>query len=194
MSAQEFLVWDNLIFYLALVVGMAFMAATFFGFDGDFEGVDADADVETSVAMRALSIFGIGKCPISIIIFSGLLIFSGTGIVLNLFMPPMLRIFSIGAAVFAMFFFTRIIASVVARIMPNTETYEVKPDNFIGLEGTVLTRTDNKFGTVKVRDSTGTLHTLTVKTLNDEVYKVHQKVLVLEFKDNAYYVADPLEI
>jgi hypothetical protein len=96
MTIQEVLAWYNVIFYVAIIMGMAFVlvSAMGLGADGDADlDVDGDGELdmevetdghgESDVFQKVLSLFGVGRCPLSIVIFSALLIFGGTGVILN---------------------------------------------------------------------------------------------------------------
>jgi hypothetical protein len=54
----------------------------------------------------------------------------------------------------------RILASVMTRIMPATETYAVSLDQLVGKWGETITTIDETFGQAHVHDDAGVLHTV----------------------------------
>lgn len=199
---QEMLVWYNVLFYVALIIGVAFVLVGIMGVD--FGGPDADFDMDAEVDgnvehegafTKALSVLGLGRCPLSIVMFSALLIFGGTGFVFNQFLAPTFAVVSVVLAFVAMVFGTGFVAKTVSRFMPQTETYAIEPDHLIGLTGRVHVTVSETFGQVLVRDHQGSLHTLNARAYKGTVHPVGKRVFVVEHKDRVFYVDDnPQEI
>lgn len=205
MTIQEALAWYNVIFYVAIILGMAFVFVSTLGLgadgDADLDGdgeldmeVETDGHGESDIFQKVLSLFGVGRCPLSIVIFSALLIFGGTGVILNFIFAPMLAWVSVVGATVSMLFLTRFVAVTVSAFMPNTETYAIEPEHLIGTTGKVVIAVSTTFGKVVVRDHHGSLHTLDARAYSG-THPVGKRVLVVEHKDKVFYVDDnPQEI
>jgi len=147
----ELLQWWNLIFvlpfigalfYILMLITGAVSADHDAGIDGGVEtdadiGHDADLDhdaglehihdLEPGMLTRALSFLGIGRVPLSIIIISFCFLWGFCGFASNTLLSPILPsvIFvwaSMAIAFVVSLFLTRILANVMTRIMPATET------------------------------------------------------------------------
>lgn len=195
---EQFFAWYNVIFYVSILLGVAFVFVSAMGVDA---GADIDVDADGSLDLeqeidghgegalsKVLSLFGVGRCPLSIVMFSALLIFGGTGVILNSIFAPALAIISIIGATAAMLFLTRILAVTVSSLMPNTETYTTEPDHFIGLTAKVVLTVTEEFGQIHVRDHQGSLHKLNARAYEGVVHPASERVLVVEHKDNVFYV------
>ena len=201
MTVQDVFAWYSVIFYAPILIGMVLIFASLAGFGGDTD-IDADADLEAdhdiesdSWTLKALSLFGVGRCPISIILFTGLLIFGGTGIILNYIFAPTFAILSVIGALLITLVSVRFVAITVSKIMPSTETYALEAEDLVGMVGVVVIKVNNTFGQVHVRDTNGGLHRLDAKTYDSEtVFESGTSVLVSEYKDGCYYVVNETAI
>jgi hypothetical protein len=193
---NDLLAWYNVIFYVPLLTGICFIAIA--GMGGGDAGIDADADIdvdadadtdlEDSLVGRALSIFGIGKCPLSIVIMTSLMIFGGSGLILNRLILPFFSL--IGAFIVTMVL-TRIVATTIGKIMPSTETYTVGPEHIMGLSGTVVIRVTKDFGQIHVIDHLNTLHKLKCKTFPEAPsIPSGKKALVVDYQNGFYLVEE----
>jgi len=188
----ELLAWYNVIFLVPLVIGVCFITVAGLGtgdadaeMDADLDA-DADGDFESSLVGRALSVLGIGRCPISIVIMSALILFGGSGLMLNRLLLPFFSL--IGAFVITLLL-TRLVATTIGRIMPSTETYTVGPEHLMGLSGTVVIRATNEFGQIQVVDHLDTLHKLNCKTFDDAPTILSgEQALIVDYKDGFYLV------
>ncbi len=181
--------WWNLIFvlpflgalfYILMLISGAVSADHDVGLDSDVEtdvdiGHDVDVDhdaglehvneFEPGMLARALSFLGIGRVPLSIIIISFCFIWGFSGFASNTLLAPILPsiIFvwaSIAIAFVVSLSLTRILASVMARVMPATETYGVSLEQLVGKWGEAVTTIDETFGQAHVHDDAGVLHTV----------------------------------
>ena len=196
MNVEDFFKWYNLIFYISILFGVLLIAAMAFGLGADSDidfDADGEIDIDSTFFSKALSIFGIGRCPASIVMFTALLLFGGTGIILNQIFAPYLVVVSVAGASFTMLTLTRVIALGVAKIMPNTETYGITSETFIGRLGRVVVKTNEEFGKVQVVDEYGSLHRLSAKAFEGSSYDIDTEVLIIDYKDETYFVASPNE-
>lgn len=193
IDIQQLFAWYNVLFGISILIGVVFIMASVWGMDvgGD---VDADIDIpdpdveahvaangpDDAIVSKALGLFGIGKCPLSIILFTAFLLFGGLGLLLTNFFPPMMAmLISIGCTLIG----TRIVASAVSRVMPKTETYTIKPEYFIGSTGKVTLTTSETFGQIHTNDKYGSLHVLDARTDKGSI-SVGQKVLIVDYNPN----------
>ncbi len=153
---MEFLEWWNLVFELPFFAAVIFTLVLASGIMGD-GGTDMDHDVSIdhdfdhdiggdhdieheseSFGLKALSFFGFGKVPVSILLTSFCFIWGFSGFAMNLIFKDVLRFpliyfwFSAGIAAFNSVFITKYFAGVLAAIMPATETYALKNEDFVG--------------------------------------------------------------
>jgi len=185
----ELLQWWNLIFvlpfigalfYILMLITGAVSADHDAGMDGNVEtdadfGHDADLDhdaglehvhdLEPGMLTRALSFLGIGRVPLSIIIISFCFLWGFCGFASNSLLSPILpsAIFvwaSMAIAFVVSLSLTRVLANVMTRIMPATETYAVSVEQLVGKWGETITTIDETFGQAHVYDDAGVLHTV----------------------------------
>ena len=176
--------------------------------DGDVDGdVDMDVDVDVdgdthvnlddadteidSIASKALSILGIGKCPLSIILMTSSVLFGATGSALNRMLPTLLVPVSIGGAFVVMVFGTRLISTAVARLMPSTETYTLDRETLVGRTGKATIGITPSFGQASIPDASGTLRTITCKSLEGNTLPIGSEILVVDYDaDEEVYSVD----
>jgi len=167
------------------VVSVDHDVAADFGPDVDLDhdvdiDVDHDVGIEHSVGheigahepgafLRALSFLGVGRVPISIIIVSFCFIWGFVGWVCNsIFSSTYLPGFgfvwiSLIIAMFLSVSFTKLVARVMSKIMPSTETYAISESEFVGRIAETVTGVDENFGQANINDKLGNLHTLSCR-------------------------------
>lgn len=208
---QEILQWHNLIFYVSIVLGIVFVFSSISGLGAETDAdIDHDIDIDHDVHdvhaglkvefdgqegffLKVLSLFGVGKCPLSIVLFTSFLLFGFSGLVLNTIFPPILRILSVIGALFATIVGTRFLASTVSRFMPQTETYNITSQHFVGKRGRVVIAVTEDFGQVHVNDQYGSLHKLNARSYEGKNFAIDDGVLITEYKDGIFYVDKPKE-
>jgi len=139
-----------------------------FGHDADLDhgtGLEHVHDLEPGMLTRALSFLGIGRVPLSIIIISFCFLWGFFGFACNTLLAPILPSVIFVWASMAIAFgvslsLTRILAHVMTRIIPATETYAVSLEQLVGKWGEAVTTIDDMFGQVQVHDDAGVLHTV----------------------------------
>lgn len=213
MNIYEIFAWYNVIFGLSILIGAVFILASIWGMD---IGGEMDVDVEAryiytsayadakvisgpddGIVGKALTLLGLGKCPLSIMMFTASLIFGGTGLLLNVFFAPGAAWISVLGAFGAMVVFTRFVANTVASIIPRTESYGVVPEHFIGMTGKVYLTVSEKFGQIHIHDHHGSLHTLDARAYSDTIYPAGTQIFVIEHNPttNTFFVEEtPQEI
>jgi len=220
--------WQNLIFFIPLVIGvlLVFGAALGFGMTeigGDMDhdldhdidcnvdhdvdlDVDANHDLEHDVThghgetflSTAMSVLGIGRVPLTILIMLALLIFGGLGVMSNMVLEPLISLpiiyglVSLGIAFFGMLFLTGQAARLLARIMPTNESYNVTARDFIGVSGRAVTSVSAASqGTAQIRDHEGNVHNVQCVTDDGIEIAAHDDIVVMDY-DNSRRMAHVL--
>jgi len=165
---------------------------------------DLAADHEPSLLLRALSILGFGKVPVSILMTCLMVIFGATGLIANgLFesvLPwswaPAVYVWpSLALALLSSFSLTGTVANSLHRLMPTKETYAVTEEELVGQVGiSVYGIDDGGRGPVNVKDSGGTLHQVIGRTMDGTIPKSTEALLVRYHREGDYYdvAASPL--
>lgn len=220
MTLQYLLEWQNLIFILPFV-GAVFLLLTMAmgGISSEAEidhNIDIDHDLdlahevdldhglehnvdlhhETSLPLRVLSFFGVGRVPVSVVIVSFCLTWGLTGWTSNQFINkilpwPWLYVWaSVVIALLLATVLTRWIAHGLAKIMPSTETQATKAYDLIGKEGTTLHTVTTRFGEIRVRDKFGNLQSVNcrIKTGDPEIPKGTRALLMSWQSEGRFYL------
>lgn len=221
MGLVELLKWWNLVFVLPFItaLGYLFLLASGtvasehdldHGIEHDVEhdigsghGHDIDHGMNLSLAQRALSFFGAGQMPISILLMSycfmwGFLGWMGNTIFGAILLFPAVFIWpSLAVAFFGSLLFTKSLARVVRIIMPSTETYVTSNDQLIGKRGEADFIISEKTGLVSLHDDLGNHHQLECRVdYGKDPIPKGAKVLIMHFdqSQNVFIVRkDPLE-
>ena len=178
---EHLLLWYNLIFILPfglavlylLIMSVGLLPIDFgLGVDHDFDvdidhDVDLDHDVDSDVgagdAFKALSILGVGKVPLSIILIAMLLLWGALGWLTNNVLEDLLQTSSAYAAISMAVAFigslllTSLLSKALVRLVPTSETYASSFYDLIGHVGTALHDVDANFGRVRVLNAHNTL-------------------------------------
>jgi membrane-bound ClpP family serine protease len=199
---ERLFAWYYLIFEIPLIVGIILVIGAGYGMSSDTDvEVDADVDaeaeaeidgdgIEDSMVIKVLSVLGVGKCPLSIVVMSASLVFGGTGLILNeLVQTKWLVPISIGGAFFSMVFFTRLLASIVSKIIPGTSTSVVSKYHLDGTTGKAVTKITTKFGMAHVLDQHATLHKIKCRTYSGEL-ALGTPILVVEHKTDGFFYVE----
>lgn len=207
--------WYNLFF--AMVAGIAFlvfilMAA--FGIEHDWAGhfghhdfghdVGGGHDVHAHVGhdhgtsdnsfVRALSILGIGRAPLSIVMFTFFLLFGVIGMMSNMvcqkmFLPPLLFFtISLIVAFLCGGFITGRIATVIGRFMPTFESYQVTRQDLVGKTGQTVYQVNPESGTIHVYDDRKILHQLNARSTKGEIAAGREVILEQYVAGEDYFV------
>lgn len=192
--------WQNLLFLIPIAAGLLLAIGTAMGFGGEAEhdvDADADADADTdadgdgdsdndSVGDKALSLFGIGRVPLGIILMTAFLIFGCVGVASNAFLAPLLRapvlygLVSLGVAFTAMVLLTGRVARLVSRLMPTTETYTVSKNDLVGVSGTLVLPATATSGLAQVYDHDKNLHQIICVSSEGDLPK-GSEILVIDY-------------
>jgi membrane protein implicated in regulation of membrane protease activity len=220
----ELLQWWNLIFILPFIGALFYILMLCTGMvaaDHDAEfNVDIDHDAEINVDMdhstgiehlhdvnpgglaRALSFLGIGRVPMSVIIVSVCFLWGFAGFAGNTLLKPILPAFlfvwvSIAIALVLSIFCTRVLAALLSRVLPATETYAVSIEQLTGKWAEAITTIDETFGQAHVHDDAGVLHTVQclVRAGESKISRGTQVILLFFDKSSkAFFVGTEMPV
>lgn len=154
--------------------------------------------------VRALSVLGFGKAPVSVLMTCLLVLFGATGLIANgLFehlLPwgwgPTIYVWpSLALAVLASLTLTGSLARGLYRFMPTKETYVVTEEELIGLVGvSVFGIRQGARGPVNVKDESGTVHQVSGHSADEDLPKGTEVILIRYHREGDYYdvTASPL--
>lgn len=163
----------------------------------EHEAHDFASSHEPSLLIRALSILGFGKVPVSILMTCLMVIFGATGLMANGIFETMMpwswapNVYfwpSLGLALLASFGLTGSLARGINRIMPTRETYAVTEEELVGQVGvSVYGIRDDHRGPVNVKDTGGTLHQVMGRTMDGTIPRGTEVLLVRYHRKEDYY-------
>jgi membrane protein implicated in regulation of membrane protease activity len=160
---EAFLAWENMIFFMPVVCVLLYIVLFAFGLadgkdldaDGDVNGhIDHDHDFEHGGVLQSLlSILGIGRVPLSVVIMSAGLLWGFTGYACNKLYGDVW--FSMGVAAVVGLVGTVLVSSIVARLIPKAQSFATNNQQLVSHEGAVLHEVSQTAGTVRVLDKHG---------------------------------------
>lgn len=182
MNYAALLEWENLIFELPIVfaVILVFISAMGFGADHDAD-IDHDVEIQdidheviaetdgeishdisvddASLGEKIASALGIGRVPFTIILLCWCLFFGSIGLFVNFHLWMMLfgsaKLLvgvSIAIAAVSSLFITSLVARLVGRFIPRSESYGEKLINFVNREAKTLYSIDKSVGYAVLKD------------------------------------------
>ncbi len=138
---------------------------------------------------RALSFFGIGRIPLSILLTTycytfGFIGWASNQLIGSIFPFPWIFFWvSLFVAVVGSLTFTRSFATILAKLLPKTESYGVSKWSLVGKTGQTRYRITSTFGAVIVYDDFGNLHQVEARLLpGQEEIPVGVEVGLLQYK------------
>ena len=214
MSWMELLEWRNVIFLGPLLLSVFFLLVVFGG--GSDSGHDANADADAGDAAlphahgeagghghdhdaghepsslgQLLAAFGVGRVPLSLLLFTGSFLWGGTGFISN-------QVFgmvgvSIALATVAVLACTPFLARLFARVSPSYESYSEEGAAFRGATGKVLYPVTPDGGVVRVYDRYHNLRDLNALPAGGEgMIPVDARVVIVEYDwDRSTYLVTP---
>lgn len=203
------LAWHNLIFLIPLSLGVLLVLGTALSEMGAGEGdLDAGGDAGANAGLagggepsdlliEALSFFGVGRVPLSVVLMTAALLFGAGGTVANVWLEPRLldpvRLAPISAAIAsgAMIVLTGPVATLVARIFPTTESYRIAKTDLIGRLGTLVLPTTEARGLLQVHDHEGNLHQVSCRSRSGALDKGREVLVVDRLDEEDVYVVEP---
>ena len=151
--------------------------------------------------LRALSVLGFGRVPLSIILTCLMVIFGAVGLISNgLFaavLPwgwaPTIYVWpSLGIASLAAITLTGSVARTLQRYLPTSETYAITPEELVGRLGVaVYSVQPGSPGVVSVRAEGGTVYTVSAHTAEESIPSGTEVILVRYHGDGDYYDVSP---
>lgn len=231
---MEFLEWYNLIFNMPFLFALFYLlllatgtVATEHGFEAD-AGIDHDVDLdhdlgiehdlshglehyhnmesghEPGTLLKALSVIGLGKVPLSIIMLCFCFIWGFAGFTSNKIfhdvLEPWLFIWpSLGIALTSSVFFTGYLAKGLSRILPTMETYGTSMDDFVGKLAEVNYSITATSGSAFLRDKHGNFYEVPcrIETVEKQEIESGSQVILMGYNsdENVFIVRrDPLSL
>lgn len=196
---MDLFAWWNLIFVLPFGTALVFLVLQAVGamhlHDGHDVHADHDADAvhhDLSVFDKALSLLGVGRVPLSLLLTSFALLWGFLGWASNTILQPLLGspalfiVPSIAIALVGSALLTRGFASAMSRIMPATETYATSKRELLGREGVAASEISASFGRVRVKDEYGNLQEVSCRVkAGEQPIPDGAKVVLMSFDDDA---------
>lgn len=188
----EAMPWVCYLYYTAIVLAILLVgltAAGALGLDMDMDGhPDVDGDSDHSL----LSLLGVGKAPLAVLVLSYLLSFGMAGVLFVMLTEKWLVDFESFSLMFSCVFSlvsTAVFARILGRLVPSIETYAKHRKELVGCEGVVVTRVTPTSGSVDVKDSSGSLHRLSAVTISGEFVK-GERILVVSYDEKSTFVVE----
>jgi membrane protein implicated in regulation of membrane protease activity len=197
---MDLLQWWNLIFILPALAALLYLLLLSLGaVPGEGHDVDADHDWnhgDGDLFHGALSLIGVGRVPLSLILMSLLLLWGFFGWLGNqifgtvlpspsLFIWPSLAVALIGSVAF-----TRVLARGLGRLMPATESYGAGARELIGRMADVRYPLTETTGTVQIHDQHGSMYEVPARVMpGEEAIPAGTRVVLWRFneQDGAYF-------
>ncbi len=164
---MEVLAWHNLVFLVPIAIAGLLVLALALGMSIDGHEADVHAHVpgdvdhgahgygEHGLLAGALSLLGIGKAPMSVILVSAMLIWGVAGLIYLGTAGPEKPGIAMAIAGVAALLGCRLVAEGLHRVLPSVESYYAGPDELVHLEGQVLYEVTPDSGTARVQDPKG---------------------------------------
>jgi membrane protein implicated in regulation of membrane protease activity len=187
--------WVVYLYYTAIALAVVLVGLTAMGALGVDLDMDGHPDVDHDHHGGMLSLLGVGKAPVAILVMSYLLSFGAAGVLFVMVGEHFIDSIEFYSLVFAIVFSvisTSMFARIVGRFIPTVETYTKKSSDLVGREATVITRITPTSGSADVRDASGSLHRIPAKTEAGEIAR-GEKVLVVNFdEEKSTFVVEQL--
>jgi hypothetical protein len=188
--------WILYLYYTAigaaiLLVGLTALGS--FGLDLDHDG-HPDFDDDHEDAGGLLSLLGVGKAPMSILMMSYFLIFGLAGVIFCLAGSQLdgYELYSLIFAGSCSLVLTSLGASTLGRLIPTVETYSSTNKDLIGSSGVAFTTVSQNSGSANITDLRGSLHRIPAVTVSGTIDS-GSKILVVNYNDeNSTFVVEQL--
>ena len=204
MNPAMLLKWENLVFILPMAFALLLLGVSMLGgghHDGDHDAdghvgaheVDGygsgGADNDASFFSRMLDVLGVGRVPVSILVFTWCMLFGFIGLTLEHYVFAFLPALYLNVVVSGVIAFitsgllTSMLARLIGAIMPRLESYGERKQDFINREAEVRYTITASSGTVTLIDKYGNLQQLQVYLDSSckEAIPPHTKVILLSY-------------
>jgi membrane protein implicated in regulation of membrane protease activity len=203
VNLNTLLSWWNLVFALPLVLGLLLgLLVVSTGLaggdghggdhptgDGHADGHSHDSHVEgqaDSPIFRLLNFFGIGQgVPLLVLLPILFVIWGVLGLFVNQVLPvPQLFALSLVVSLLGTAYAGQGLSKLMARIFKDN-AQAVSSHTFVGLIGKVIYTVTSTGGVVHIRDKSGNIHRLVVRSLDNETIQPNEEILVVDFDEQA---------
>jgi membrane protein implicated in regulation of membrane protease activity len=154
--------------------------------DGDHAGDTGEsAHGHPHVLGTLLTLLGVGKVPLSILMLSACLTWGAAGLILNVVLgtASMQRVVTFAAL--AAVVGTRLLAEGLAVLLPKEESYHTPKAKLVGEVGQVLYTVTRTSGTVRLQDPSGNLVDLDCRTSGEDSIPAGARVVIQEYDPSA---------
>ncbi len=162
---EELLRWENLVFLLPLIGTVCYLILFASGLGGG-KDIDTDHDLDHhidhdhdfehgGILYNLLSVLGIGRVPVSIVFMSMGFIWGFGGYACNRLYGNVSL--SLAVACLSALVGTSLISLIVGKLMPKVQSFAVTNQQLVGQVGLVLNEVTPTSGTVRVRDTHGSI-------------------------------------
>lgn len=166
---MNFTEWYEILFYGPFLIGVLFLFLLGTGMlpdhgadvDHDFDASHQDVDGDAGPISRALSVLGVGRAPVSVVLITLCFSWGFTGWASNRVLQSLgfsldwFSWISVVVAVVLSILFTGKISRLLARIMPTTETSILSAASFVGKRATALYPITETAGAASFVDDNG---------------------------------------
>lgn len=166
---MNFGAWYEILFYVPFLIGVVFLLLMGTGMlsdqgadvDHDFDASHQDVDGDAGPISRALSVLGVGRAPVSVVLVTlcfswGFFGWASNRILQSLgFSLDWFGWISVVVAVVLSILFTGKMSRLLARIMPTTETSIQSASSFVGKRATALYPITENSGAASFVDDNG---------------------------------------
>jgi hypothetical protein len=162
--------------------------------------IDADHDVDGEhehhgmPSLNLLSLLGIGRVPLSVLLMTWLMSFGMAGTTVNMASGPWLPghgVISLFIAFAAAIVVGGVVARFVGKHIPSTETYTVSKADLIACDGVAATTITPSSGGADIQDDGGSRHRVSAVTVSGEIQR-GTKVHVISYGGDNSYVVEQL--
>lgn len=184
----EILQWYNLVFLLPIFATILFVGGVAVGvadFDMDVDVEIDAADVEMGFIARALSVFGVGKVPISLFLIMFMPVFGLVGLVSNRLLealPPgtSFPVSLLGAGLTG-FFAARAGGAVFTRVFRKKSLPALGGRDLVGCQGFLVTNADTRFGKASIATPYNDLVNVLVRTADGTTMARGEPVVLVDY-------------
>jgi membrane protein implicated in regulation of membrane protease activity len=151
----------------------------------DADTGDADHAAHPHVLGAMLSLLGVGRAPLSILMMSACFIWGATGLVLNVLLGTDVMWQVVGFAALASLVGTRLVAEFLGSLLPGEESYHTPKQELTGEVAEVLYEVTPTSGTVRLQDPSGNLLDLACRSCGAEHIKAGTRVVLGKYDPGA---------
>lgn len=183
--------WYNLPFLIALGCSAILMVVQIIGGSGDHDhDADVDVDADGDLFGDLLSVLGIGRVPLMIVVMALLMTFGLLGLLMNALVGTLFSFATYPTWLFLVVLLVVVVLTVpisgrlsrgIGALAPDNSTI-ITFEQLVGRMGVVVsTSVSPTYGRVQVRDNHGFIHTVFAISQNETIIPEHSEVALLNY-------------